>query len=124
MADLPETSANGAGQTNGQTDIQVEVAYAKPDTQAILTVQVAPGTTAEQAMQASGITERFPELAQLTGQDLKMGIFGKACKPAQVVRDGDRIELYRPLIADPKKVRKERAAKGKQTRKGAKALTE
>jgi putative ubiquitin-RnfH superfamily antitoxin RatB of RatAB toxin-antitoxin module len=106
--------------TNAAAPIQVEVAYAKPDVQVILSLEVPAGTTAEQAIERSEIAQRFPELER---PDLKMGIFGKLCKPAQVLRDGDRVEIYRPLIADPKQVRKERAAKGKQTRKGAKALT-
>jgi putative ubiquitin-RnfH superfamily antitoxin RatB of RatAB toxin-antitoxin module len=106
--------------TRTSSPIHVEVAYAKPDIQVILTVEVPPATSAEQAIQRSEIAQRFPELDR---GDLKMGIFGKLCKPAQVLRDGDRVEIYRPLIADPKQVRKERAAKGKQTRKGAKALT-
>ena len=83
-----------------------------------------PGGTALQAIQASKIAERFPELADEDANKLKMGIFGKQCKADQALRAGDRVEIYRPLIADPKQVRKERAAKGKQTRKGAKALTE
>jgi putative ubiquitin-RnfH superfamily antitoxin RatB of RatAB toxin-antitoxin module len=106
--------------TNTATPIHVEVAYAKPDVQVILAVEAPPGATAEQVIQRSEIAQRFPELDR---PDLKMGIFGKLCKPAQGLRDGDRVEIYRPLIADPKQVRKERAAKGKQTRKGAKALT-
>lgn len=105
--------------TNTASTIPVEVAYAKPDIQVILTLEAPPGITAEQAVQRSEIAQRFPELDR---PDLKMGIFGKLCKSNQVLRKGDRVEIYRPLIADPKQVRKERAAKGKQTRKGTKAL--
>jgi len=106
--------------TSTSPPIHVEVAYAKPEVQVILAVEAPAGVTAEQAFQRSEIAQRFPELDH---PDLKMGIFGKLCKPAQALRDGDRVEIYRPLIADPKQVRKERAAKGKQTRKGAKAIT-
>ena len=100
--------------------IQVEVAFAKPDLQVIVPLQVPPATTAAEAIQRSELAARFPELEPLT---YKYGIFGKVCKPDQALRAGDRIEIYRPLIADPKQVRRERAAKGKKTRKGAKALT-
>lgn len=99
--------------------VNVEVAYAKPESQVIIALEVTPGTTAVQAIAQSGIMQRFPELE---ADDHKFGIFGKVCKPDQPLREGDRVEIYRPLIADPKQVRKERAAKGKKTRKGAKAL--
>jgi putative ubiquitin-RnfH superfamily antitoxin RatB of RatAB toxin-antitoxin module len=78
--------------------IHVEVAYAKPDVQVLLAIEVPLGTTATHAIQRSEIAQRFPELDRT---DLKMGVFGKLCKPAQELRDGDRVEIYRPLIADP-----------------------
>ena len=121
MPSINERALSMADENTGTSPATpIEVAYAKPDIQVILTIEVPPGTTAEQAVQRSEIAQRFPELDR---PDLKMGIFGKLCKPNQVLREGDRVEIYRPLIADPKQVRKERAAKGKQTRKGAKALT-
>ncbi len=95
--------------------ISVEVAYARPDEQVILRLEVMPGTTLLQAVEQSGILERFPEID--TGK-LKAGIFGKLKKPDQALRGGDRVEIYRPLIADPKQVRKERAAAGKRMKKG------
>jgi putative ubiquitin-RnfH superfamily antitoxin RatB of RatAB toxin-antitoxin module len=96
--------------------IKVEVAYALPDKQAIIELQVAPGTTALEAAQQSGVTERFD------GIDLdnaKLGLFGKAVAPGQALREGDRVEIYRPLIADPKEVRKARAARAKERRSQA-----
>jgi putative ubiquitin-RnfH superfamily antitoxin RatB of RatAB toxin-antitoxin module len=90
--------------------INVEVAYALPHEQAILPLQVAEGTTALEAARLSGITERFE------GIDLdnaKLGIFGHHVPPDQALREGDRVEIYRPLIADPKEVRKARAARAK-----------
>lgn len=93
--------------------ITVEVAYALPDKQAIIELEVAEGTTALQAAQLSGITDRFE------GIDLdnaKLGIFGKVVSPKQVLNAGDRVEIYRPLLADPKEVRKERAARAKERR--------
>ena len=95
--------------------ISVEVAYARPDEQVILQLDVVPGTTLLQAVEESGILERFPEIDSGT---LKAGVFGKLKKPDQVLREGDRVEIYRPLIADPKQVRKERAAAGKRMKKG------
>jgi len=101
--------------------IPVEVAYARPDEQVILRLDVTPGTTLQQAIEQSGILERFPEIDP--GKS-KVGIFGKLKKPAQALQPGDRVEIYRPLIADPKKVRKERAAAGKRMKKGGGSLEE
>jgi putative ubiquitin-RnfH superfamily antitoxin RatB of RatAB toxin-antitoxin module len=95
--------------------LKVEVAYALPDEQHIFALEVPQGTTAEQAIQRSGVLERFPELDLATR---KIGIFGKLNKPDYVLRPGDRVEIYRPLIADPKAVRKQRAAEGKRMKKG------
>ncbi len=101
--------------TESGEKIKVEVAYARPDTQVILPLEVAPGTTVEQAIVASGILERFPEID--LGKN-KVGIFGKLTKLATVLGEGDRVEIYRPLIADPKEVRRQRAAAGKKMKKG------
>lgn len=91
--------------------ITVEVAYALPTKQAIKTVQVDAGTTALAAAQQSGIADMFEGL-DLNAADL--GVFGKAVKADYVLHEGDRVEIYRPLIADPKEVRKQRAAKAAQ----------
>ncbi len=95
--------------------IRVEIAYARSDEQLILSVEVPEGSTLEQAIIASGVQERFPEIDLETA---KVGVFGKLSKLAAIVRTGDRIEIYRPLLADPKEVRKRRAAEGKRMRKG------
>lgn len=87
--------------------VEIEVAYAKPDEQVIITLTVAQETTAEQAaVKLSGLLVRFPEISE---SELKLGIFGAVCKPEQVVKQGDRIEIYRPLIHDPKETRRQRA---------------
>ncbi|MGI9288892.1 MAG: RnfH family protein [Pseudomonadales bacterium] len=93
--------------------INVEVAYAKPEQQKIIKLEVEAGCSAMLAAQRSGITEIFPEI-DLDG--VKMGIFGKAiAKPdTHELRDGDRIEIYRPLLIDPKELRKARAEKAKR----------
>jgi putative ubiquitin-RnfH superfamily antitoxin RatB of RatAB toxin-antitoxin module len=96
--------------------LTVEVACALPRRQLILELQVDEGTTAEQAIRASGILEQFPEIDL---QSSKIGIFGKPCKLTDILQQGDRVEIYRPLIADPKEIRKQRAAKGKEMKKGA-----
>ncbi len=99
----------------GNSRISVEVAYALPDEQVILSCDLAAGSTVQEAIEASGILDRFPDI-DLTTQ--KVGVFGKLKKTDQVLRDGDRVEIYRPLIADPKEVRKQRAAQGKRMKKG------
>lgn len=89
--------------------MRVEVAYAKPTEQAILVVEVDADVTAEQAVMVSDIAKRFPEI-DLT--QLKLGIFGKAIKNDAVLKPGDRVEIYRPLVADPKAVRQAKAKTG------------
>lgn len=98
------------------TLIPVEVAFALPDRQEIISLEVAQGTTVRQAIERSGILERFP---QIDLEKNRVGIFGKVTKLDNPLRPRDRVEIYRPLIADPKEVRKRRAAEGKATRKGA-----
>ena len=91
--------------------IAVEVAYALPEQQSILDVEVPEGTTALEAARLSGIAEKF-EAIDL--DNAKLGIFGKSVSPQQVLKSGDRVEIYRPLMADPKEVRKARAARVKE----------
>ncbi|MEQ6291715.1 RnfH family protein [Vogesella sp. GCM10023246] len=94
----------------------IEVAFALPQRQKIVTLTVAPGTTAQQAVALSGLAAEFPEIALA---ELKLGIFGKAVKPDSVLRAHDRVEIYRPLQADPKAVRRQRAEAGKTMKKGS-----
>jgi len=95
--------------------LRVEVAYARPDEQVVIPVEAPEGATVEQVIVLSRIQERFPDI---NPQTAKVGVFGKLAKPSAVVRAGDRVEIYRPLLADPKAVRKQRAAEGKRMRKG------
>ncbi len=95
--------------------ITVEVAFALPDKQKIIEVLVEPGTTAFQAAERSGIVKIFPEIDL---ESARMGIFGQALgtkglKPPKEheLQPGDRVEIYRPLIADPKEARRKRAQK-------------
>ncbi len=86
--------------------VQVEVAYAKPDEQRISVVQVEKGSTIEVAIRSSGILTIFPEI-DLSKQ--KVGVFSKVRKLTDIVSAGDRIEIYRPLLIDPKEARRKRA---------------
>lgn len=98
--------------------ISVEVAYALPAEQVIVRVDAQAGTTVEEAIRRSGLLERFPEIDLATN---KVGVFGKLAKLGDSLKAGDRVEIYRPLIADPKEARKKRAAEGKVMKKGARA---
>ena len=90
--------------------VTIEVVYGVPHKQKILTLILAEGSTVEQAILASGVIDLFPEIDLKVN---KVGIWNKAVKLSQVLNDLDRIEVYRPLIADPKDVRKRRAEKAK-----------
>jgi len=91
--------------------IQVEIAYALRERQALVAVEVEKGATVEEAIQRSGILEAFPEIDL---QRAKVGIFGRPAALDERMRDGDRVEIYRPLIADPKDARRERARRTKR----------
>ncbi len=97
--------------------ITVEVAYALPQQQKIIELLVAPGTTALQAVERSGITRVFPDIDLASA---KMGIFGQVLGTKglglpheHVLHAGDRVEIYRPLTSDPKESRRKRAEKSK-----------
>jgi len=96
--------------------MRVEVAYAKLDEQVLLELVVDTGITLKETVEQSGILERFPEIDLAKS---KVGIFGKLAKLDAKLTEGDRVEIYRPLIADPKEQRKKRAAEGKEMKKGA-----
>jgi hypothetical protein len=96
-------------------NIRVEVVYALPTQQSLLQVQLAQGATVEDAIRTSGVLDVYPEIDLAKN---KVGIFSKLVKLDDPVRDRDRVEIYRPLIADPKEVRRKRAEEGKATKKG------
>jgi putative ubiquitin-RnfH superfamily antitoxin RatB of RatAB toxin-antitoxin module len=107
----------GTKMTGNKTTISVEVVYGLPDKQKLIKLDVAPGTTAYQAVEQSGIVQSFPEIDMANA---KMGIFsqvlGTKGLPAPDVyplQNRDRVEIYRPLIADPKEVRRRRAEEAK-----------
>ena len=96
-------------------EILIEVAYALPKKQLIIPIKVKEGTTAQEAIQVSGIIKKFPEIDLNINQ---IGIFGKLTQLDHIMRERDRIEIYRPLVADPKEIRRQRAAEGKVMKKG------
>ncbi|MDR0576159.1 MAG: RnfH family protein [Candidatus Accumulibacter sp.] len=96
--------------------IAVEVVYALTDRQELVALTLPAGATAREAVERSGLSGKFPEIDLAKN---KLGVFAKVVKPDAVLRDRDRVEIYRPLIADPKEVRKQRAAEGKTMKKGA-----
>lgn len=96
--------------------IQVEVVYAQPENQEVIKLALPPGSTVAQAIEASGLLTKHPDIDLAKN---KLGVYAKLVKPDTALRDRDRVEIYRPLIADPKEVRKQRAAEGKAMKKGA-----
>ena len=93
------------------SQITIEVAYALPDKQTLLQLNVDEGTTVQQAIERSGILVNHSDIDLAEN---KVGIWSKTCKLDRTLVDQDRIEIYRPLIADPKEVRKRRAEKAVQ----------
>ncbi|MDW7548043.1 RnfH family protein [Pseudoalteromonas peptidolytica] len=97
--------------------IKVEVVFALPDKATSVSVDVPEGTSAEQAVLQSGILDKCPEV---DANNLTLGVWNRTVKLHQVVNDGDRIEIYRPLIADPKEARRRRAEKAKEEGRASK----
>ena len=98
-------------------NIVIEVAYALPEKQRIIKLEVSPGTTALEAVTQSGIDTFFDDLT--LGPDLTLGVWGKSTTHDRVLQSGERVEIYRPLLVDPKAVRKARAEKAKAARGAA-----
>lgn len=98
-------------QQSGQT-IRVEVVLAMPERQELVTLDVEAGTTLAEAIELSGLPDKF-EGFELDLENV--GIFGHKTDQQQVLQAGDRVEIYRPLIADPKEVRRQRALKQANT---------
>ncbi|QDX81001.1 RnfH family protein [Denitratisoma sp. DHT3] len=95
--------------------IAIEVVYARAGQQDLVHLKLSAGATLQQALEASGLLQKHPEIDLAKG---KFGIYGKLSRLDAELRDRDRVEIYRPLIADPKEVRKQRAAEGKVMKKG------
>jgi putative ubiquitin-RnfH superfamily antitoxin RatB of RatAB toxin-antitoxin module len=97
------------------TMLHVEVIYALRNRQVLLAFEVEEETTVKEAIESSGILRRFPEVDLIR---MPVGIFGRATRLDARLRDGDRIEIYRPLIVDPKQARHARVKRGGTTRRG------
>jgi putative ubiquitin-RnfH superfamily antitoxin RatB of RatAB toxin-antitoxin module len=91
--------------------IHIEVACALPDRQLVKALSVEAGCTAQQAVVLSGLGEAFPELALA---ECKLGIFSQIIDASHVLAEGDRVEIYRPLLLDPKEARRQRAKKARR----------
>lgn len=94
---------------------KIEIAYATPHRQKIIECEIEQGISLRDAVKSSDILQQFPEIDVET---CDLGVFGKAVAANYELVDGDRIEIYRPLIADPKEIRRQRAEMGLKTKKG------
>ncbi len=92
--------------TTSTATLTVEVVYALPEAQDAVTLRLAPGATLRDAVVRSGLLERHPEI-DLAAQ--KLGVFGVPAAPDRPLADGDRVEIYRALVMDPKEARRRRA---------------
>jgi putative ubiquitin-RnfH superfamily antitoxin RatB of RatAB toxin-antitoxin module len=98
-------------ESNMAEQINVEVVYALPRRQSLLSVNIPAGSTVRQAIERSGILASYAEIDLAIN---KVGIWSRTAKLDEVLVAGDRVEIYRPLIADPKDMRKRRAEKAKE----------
>lgn len=96
-------------------NMEIEVVYALPDRRTLIRRSMPAGTTLADGVRLSGVLEKHPEIDLAVS---KLGIFGKLTKADAVLRDRDRIEIYRPLITDPKEMRRKRVEEGKVMKKG------
>jgi len=106
---MPDQATTAQDSTQ-QAFIQIEIIYALAHQQRLIRLNVAPNTSVEQAIEQSGILKDYPEINL---QSNKVGIFSRVCQLSDGLHQGDRIEIYRPLIIDPKEARKKRAIKKK-----------
>lgn len=88
--------------------MRVELVYALPSAQEVLQMELPEGVSIERALRLSGLLDRYPEIDEKT---VALGIYGRAAAADTILRDGDRVEIYRPLLADPKLARRRRAAR-------------
>jgi putative ubiquitin-RnfH superfamily antitoxin RatB of RatAB toxin-antitoxin module len=95
---------------NETEKFSVDVIYALPTQQKIISVMVSPGTTFIEAVKQSDMVRFFPDINL---EEVKLGVFSRQAKHDEVLVAGQRVEIYRPLIADPKDVRRKRAEKAK-----------
>jgi uncharacterized protein len=106
--DRAERGSMAANKTDSEERFVVEVAYARAERQLVLRLEAHAGMRLDDVVRHSGMLERFPEIELESSQ---LGVFGKRRRSDDPARPGDRIEIYRPLIADPKESRRRRAAR-------------
>lgn len=94
--------------------LSIEIVYALPQKQELVSLRLPAGSTVQQAIEASGLMQKHPEIDLARN---KVGVFGKLARLDTPLRAQDRVEIYRPLVADPKEVRKKRAEEGKAMKK-------
>lgn len=111
MVSLPGSEMGG---DTAADSIWVEVIYAEPRRQTIVRLELPAGSTLQQAVDASGLLAKFPDIDVA---NRRLGVYGKISKLATVLSAGDRVEIYRPLLTDPKESRKRRAVTATETKK-------
>lgn len=99
-----------------ETLLSIELAYALPLRQTLIRLQVPPACSLREAILQSGVLERHPEIDL---QQVVIGVFSRIAALDDPLHEGDRIEIYRPLVADPKEVRRRRAARARRERSQA-----
>jgi putative ubiquitin-RnfH superfamily antitoxin RatB of RatAB toxin-antitoxin module len=94
----------------GRNSLKIEVVYALRERQVLTLIEVEEGASVREAIEGSGILRQFPEIELTPG---RVGVFGKVVDPDSQLRDGDRVEIYRPLEADPKEARRRRVKRSR-----------
>lgn len=92
------------------SDMRVELVYALPAAQEVLELRLPEGVTIRRALELSGLLDRHPDIDR---DALAVGVFGRTADADTVLKNGDRVEIYRPLVADPKQARRRRAARAR-----------
>ncbi|MGR8980471.1 MAG: RnfH family protein [Gammaproteobacteria bacterium] len=101
-------SSSAQRKKNEPAEIMVEVVFALPDEQILVALKLPEGSTIEEAIKDSGLLNHFPDIDLAVNQ---VGIFGSVCPPDRTLKQNDRVEIYRPLLRDPKETRRLRATK-------------
>ena len=114
----PGAQNSGSAAAAAAALLRVEVVYALPQRQGLIRLELPAGSTLQQALEASGLLQKYPEIDLAKN---KLGIYGKLAKAETILREHDRVEIYRPLLADPKETRKQRAAAGRAAKEKARS---
>jgi len=105
------SNATPAAEADAKSEIDVEVIYALPQQQRLLSVRLPAGATVADAVHQSGILQQHPDLLdEPLPWFRRVGVFGKQCEVSRTLQAGDRVEIYRSLLIDPKQARRQRAS--------------